>query len=149
VEHGPVSVAFEPQPIPNFTGFIEDLVGKKGYGLSSCPIHCPYRDDPDDQHAHLSTPSDGEAFIIWADGRYSGYDLTLSARLIYAPVPVRNKIAGMRDKQILAYDMVLPKWPEPSDIWTPLRDRIPRASRCYRADAGFMVHVQPDCRCRR
>lgn len=30
----------------------------------------------------------------------------------------------------------------------PFRDRIPR-SGCYRADAGFMVHIKPDCRCSR
>lgn len=126
-----------PQPIPDFGRFLERLVAEEGYGLNSCPGHCPYRDDG---HAHLRLPGDGLTFIAWADGRTSGYDLVQSAGA-YVPVPVRN--AG-----VLAYDMVLPKWPEPSDTWTPFRDRIPRASRCYRADAGFMVHVMPDCRCR-
>ena len=31
--------------------------------------------------------------------------------------------------------------------WTPFRDRIPRATKCYRMASGAMVHVKPDCRC--
>lgn len=127
-----MSVMFEPQPIPDFAQFIETLVTEKGYTRNPCSDHCPHRMD---EHAHLR--HDGWDFITWADGRYSGYDLTLPARLVYAPIPVRNT-------GILAYDAGFPKWPEPG-AWTPLRNRIPR--RCYRADAGFMVHVQPDCRC--
>lgn len=48
---------------------------------------------------------------------------------------------------LLGYDVVLPAWPKPSP-WKPLRDAIPRASRCYLAEAGFIVHVKPGCRCR-
>jgi len=33
--------------------------------------------------------------------------------------------------------------------WTPFRDRIPRAAKCYRLAGGAMVHVKPDCRCPR
>lgn len=135
-----MSVVFEPQPIPDFKSFVENLVGKKGYGFNSCPDHCP---DRGEQHAHLSYPENGGDFIVWADGRYSGYDLTPPARLIYAPVPL-NLHGG-----VLAYDMVLPKWPGDSGYWTPLRNRIPRPGGCYRADAGFMVHIQPGCRCPR
>jgi hypothetical protein len=29
------------------------------------------------------------------------------------------------------------------------RDRVPHDSKCYRASAGFMVHVKPGCRCKR
>lgn len=60
-------------------------------------------------------------------------------------VPLRNRDAG-----VLVYDMVLPKWPEiPEDYWTPFRDRIPRASKCYQMASGAMVHVKPECRCQR
>lgn len=44
------------------------------------------------------------------------------------------------------YDAVLPEWPKPAP-WAPFRDRIPRASHCYRLASGAMVHVKPDCRC--
>lgn len=59
-------------------------------------------------------------------------------------VPLRNRDAG-----ILVYDMVLPPpWPEPgAEYWTPFRDRIPRATKCYRLAGGSMVHVRPGCRC--
>jgi hypothetical protein len=59
-------------------------------------------------------------------------------------VPLRNRDAG-----ILVYDMVLPKWPEPAEYWTPFRNRIPRATKCYRLAGGSMVHVKPGCRCPR
>lgn len=58
-------------------------------------------------------------------------------------VPLRNPHAG-----VIAYDMVLPKWPR-GELWTPFRDRIPRAAKCYRMAGGAMVHVKPDCRCPR
>jgi hypothetical protein len=54
-------------------------------------------------------------------------------------VPVRNTGIAM-------YDAVLPKWPR-GELWTPFRDRIPRAAGCYRMASGAMVHVKPDCRC--
>jgi|SRR5580700_4485918 hypothetical protein len=56
-------------------------------------------------------------------------------------VPLRNRDAG-----IVMYDAVLPKWPQ-GETWKPFRDRIPRASKCYRVASGAMVHVKPDCRC--
>lgn len=120
-----------PEPIPNFKGFVEHLVNDKGYGLNSCPLGC----QDDSSHAHLRTP-DGEDVILWADGRWSGYDLTQPARLIYP---------AARNAGVLGYDMVLPKWPVPG--WTPMRDRIPRV--CYRMGNGSMVHVKPSCRCPR
>lgn len=55
-------------------------------------------------------------------------------------IPMRNEHAG-----VVTYDMVLPKWPQ-GELWTPFRNRIPRATSCYRISAG-MVHVQPSCRC--
>ncbi len=57
-------------------------------------------------------------------------------------VPVRSAHA------VEVYDMVLPKWPESAEYWTPFRDRMPRASKCYRISAG-MVHIKPGCRCKR
>lgn len=56
-------------------------------------------------------------------------------------VPLRNAHAG-----VLTYDMVLPKWPR-GETWTPFRDRLPRASKCYALASGATVHVKPDCRC--
>ena len=50
-------------------------------------------------------------------------------------------------KDILVYDMVLPKWPYEEVVWTPFRDRIPRATRCYRLASGAWVHTKPGCRC--
>ena len=60
---------------------------------------------------------DGGDGIIWADGHVSEWDLTQPARLIYPS-------AGHRPYQ-----------------------PAPLPSGCYRADAGFMVHVRPGCRC--
>jgi len=57
-------------------------------------------------------------------------------------IPLRNEHSG-----VLVYDMVLPKWPEAAEYWTPFRDRIPRAAKCYPLPSGNMVHVKPDCRC--
>jgi hypothetical protein len=57
-------------------------------------------------------------------------------------VPLRNRDAG-----VLVYDMVLPERPGPAEYWTPFRDRMPRASGCYRLASGSMVHVKPGCRC--
>jgi hypothetical protein len=58
-------------------------------------------------------------------------------------VPVRNQHAG-----VIAYDFAVP--PQPGgQPWTPFRDNLPRAVRCYRAGAGFTVHVKPECRCKR
>lgn len=35
-------------------------------------------------------------------------------------------------------------------VFTPFRDRVPRAgSKCHRTAGGIMVHVKPDCRCPR
>jgi len=59
-------------------------------------------------------------------------------------VPLRNKDAG-----VIMYDAQPPDDPWGGGgppVWTPFRDRMPRASRCYRIGAG-MVHVKPDCRC--
>jgi hypothetical protein len=53
----------------------------------------------------------------------------------------------LRNDGVLLYDMVLPTWPDDVAWWTPLRNRIPRASKCYRLASGAMVHVKPDCRC--
>ena len=61
-------------------------------------------------------------------------------------VPVRNLI-GLPDGAVLTYDMVLPRWPYDAFPWTPFRDRLPRASACYRLPSGNMVHVKPGCRC--
>lgn len=69
-------------------------------------------------------------------------------------VPLRHADAG-----VVAYDMVLPDWPEPAEHWTPFRIAQPpirfylhcdwRTSGCYRMAGGAMVHVKPDCRCPR
>ena len=67
-----------PEPIPDFPGFIA-LLMTKGYTSNPCRDHCP---DKADEHAHLKTP-DGDDMIVWADGRWSGWDLTQPARLIY------------------------------------------------------------------
>lgn len=33
--------------------------------------------------------------------------------------------------------------------YVPLRNRLPGAGKCHRTPGGIMVHVKPDCRCRR
>lgn len=58
-------------------------------------------------------------------------------------VPLRNAHAG-----VLVYDMTLPE-PYRGEMWTPFRDRMPRAAKCYRLASGSMVHVRPGCRCPR
>jgi hypothetical protein len=63
------------------------------------------------------------------------------ARLYWAP-----GVETLAQTGVLAYDMVLPAWPR-GDLWTPFRNRMPRAGRCYRLASGSMVHVKPDCRC--
>ena len=67
-----------PEPIPDFPGFIA-LLMTKGYTSNPCRDHCP---DKAEEHAHLKTPG-GDDMIVWADGRWSGWDLTQPARLIY------------------------------------------------------------------
>lgn len=37
----------------------------------------------------------------------------------------------LRNEGIQVYDMVLPRWPD-LPPWAPFRDRLPRASKCYR-----------------
>ena len=78
VTSGAVAGTVLPQPIPDFPGFIASLTAK-GYALNPCRDCCQ---DKGDEHAHLRTP-DGDDMIVWADGRWSGYDLTQPARLIY------------------------------------------------------------------
>lgn len=65
------------EPIPDFAGFIASLPAK-GYSLNPCRDECPY----EDEHAHLKDPG-GFDMLAWADGRWSGYDLTQPARVIY------------------------------------------------------------------
>jgi hypothetical protein len=33
--------------------------------------------------------------------------------------------------------------------FTPFRNILPQPGKCHRTPAGIMVHVKPDCRCRR
>lgn len=68
-----------------FRKSVECMVSEQGYGLNSCPGHCSYRGD---EHAHLRLPRDGQSFIVWADGRFSGFDLVQPAGA-YVPVPRR------------------------------------------------------------
>lgn len=125
-----MSVVFGPQPIPDFAGFVESLVTGKSYRRNPCSDHCPYQGD---EHAHLSYPDGGGDFITWADGRYSGYDLSLPATLVYAPVPVRNGPRGRPRAEA-------PGLPPAGTV------RIP--GTCYRSDYGFPVHMR-GCRCPR
>jgi hypothetical protein len=74
-----------PLAIPDFPGFVASLTDK-GYSLNPCRDHCP---DKADEHAHLRTP-DGYDMIVWADGRWSGYDLTQPARCIYPAAPAAS-----------------------------------------------------------
>lgn len=129
-----------PQPIPDFPGFVERLVAENGYGRNPCSAHCP---DRGSKHAHLRTP-DGQDFITWADGRYSGYDLTQPARLIYPVYPAAKEAAfvpGIGMVSGLAAQMLR----ETARMFGRPAD----GSRCYQADAGFTVHVKPGCRCPR
>ena len=58
-----------------------------------------------------------------------------------------NGLGPLRETGILIYDMDLPTWPDDTVTWTPMRDRIPRASKCYTLPSGNRVHVKPGCRC--
>lgn len=69
-----------------FPRLVDHLVTERGYHRNECAAHCP---DHGTGHAHLRYP-DGGDFIVWPDGRHSGYDLTLPARLIY-PAPKRRR----------------------------------------------------------
>lgn len=61
-----------------FAGFTDGCVAK-GYSRNPCrPDAC----HDDMEHAHLRTP-DGEDVLVWANGTWSGYDLTQPARCIY------------------------------------------------------------------
>jgi len=56
----------------------------------------------------------------------------------------------VRNTGILLYDLVLPKWPEDVEWWTPFRNVFPRwhsGKVCYPLPSGNMVHVKPGCRC--
>jgi len=101
------------EPIPDFPGFVASLLAK-GYTRNPCRDHCQ---DKGAEHAHLKDP-DGDDMIVWADGRWSGYDLTQPARLIYP---------GYRRTRDAAHVAVSPG--------------------CYRTPGGMMVHVKPGCRC--
>lgn len=90
-------------------------MGVHGYTRNECPGTCQ---DRGSEHAHLRTP-DGDDVVVWADGRYSGYDLTQPARLLYPAGRAR----------------------------APRRAAVPAS--CYRAPTGFVVHVRPECRCPR
>ena len=52
----------------------------------------------------------------------------------------------VRSEGILTYDVVLPMYPALA-ARAPLRNRIPRVSRCYPLASGAMVHIKPGCRC--
>jgi hypothetical protein len=84
---GPMIVMTDPQPIPDFPGFIASLTADQGYSLNLCRDCCP--DKGGAEHAHLRTP-DKDDMIVWADGNWIMYDLTLPARSIYCPVPERG-----------------------------------------------------------
>jgi hypothetical protein len=120
----------------SFPEFIRNRVSE-GWTRNKCLDHCQ---DRGSEHAHLRTP-DGDDVIFWADGRFSGYDLTQPARLTY---PAARNAAG----QVAGYDAVPVKWPDPP-ARTPFRNIIPRKGRCYRMGNGSMVHVKPECRCPR
>lgn len=133
-----------PAPLgddPGFGPFLEWLLSQ-GYSDNGCPGHCPYKTE---EHAHLHSPGNPASkglpprdFILWGDGTSTHFDLTQPAGG-HVPVPAR-------ETGVAVYDMVLPTWPK-LPPWKPLRDVIPRTSRCYQAEAGFMVHVKPECRC--
>lgn len=72
--------------------------------------------------------------------------VAIHAREMLRAVAAPPLFSPMRGKEIPVYDMVLPTWPD-APFWTPLRDVMPRASKCYRLASGAMVHVKPDCRC--
>jgi len=67
---------------------------------------------------------------------------------VCAPVIQGEGLISWPDRSVMTYDVVLPEWRGPSaEYWTPFRDRLPRASKCYSLASGAMVHVKPECRC--
>lgn len=63
-----------------------------------------------------------------------------------------SDLAGaMPQNGVLCYDYVPPPPWRPYGIapWTPFRNRLPSASKCYRLASGARVHVKPGCRCPR
>lgn len=63
------------------------------------------------------------------------------------PHPDIPVFTPIRNTGVLAYDIVLPKWPDDAVPWAPFRNNLARASGCYRLASGAMVHVKPGCRC--
>ena len=72
-------------PIPDFPGFIASLIAN-GYVLNPHRENCPETDE----HEHLKT-LDKDDIIVWADGRWSPYDLTQPCRLIYPAYGKRKR----------------------------------------------------------
>ena len=78
-----------PQPWSDFPGLIAHLLAN-GFTRNPCSDACPDKDVA--EHEHLHGP-DGD-LIVWADGRWSGWDLTQPARClypVYCPVPKRQE----------------------------------------------------------
>ena len=94
MSEGEAERVFAPQPLRDFAGLVAYLTGQRGYSLNPCAGHCP--DHGGAEHAHLRN-ADGD-MIAWADGRWSPYDLTRPAHLIYPPAAraVRRKPRGWR-----------------------------------------------------
>lgn len=66
---------------------------------------------------------------------------------IPVPVPVRNVIGAVLSRAVRDQAALLSERPAYSP-WSGSRNPPPHPSACYRADAGFTVHVTPGCRCR-
>jgi hypothetical protein len=106
-----------PEPIPDFPGFVVSML-RQGYTLN--PDHCPGKDG---EHVHMHSPRGGDG-IVWADGRFSEFDLTQPAQLIYPTYSAAGRRIGGGP---------------PAGEWP---------AACYAMPSGSMVHVRASCRCK-
>jgi hypothetical protein len=75
-----------------FAGLVARLV-TLGWERNPCNPACPGHGGGD--HAHLRDPSGGDC-VTWADGRWTGFDLTLpSGPGHYVPIPVPGGTPGV------------------------------------------------------
>ena len=84
--------AFLAREIPGFAGLVARLLAL-GWDRNPCHPVCP--DHGSEGHAHLQDPSGGDC-VTWADGRWTGFDLTLpNGPGHYVPTPQRGEMPGV------------------------------------------------------
>jgi hypothetical protein len=80
------------------------------------------------------------------DGRDAGACMGPGGNALWGVYTYDGPLGFPPDTVVVYGGAPFPETVTPS--WTPFRDRIPRATRCYRLASGAMVHVKPECRCK-